>query len=108
MDDAGLRRLVAQHVPKEAKIIEAKVMRDMTRKVSGVAASKEFGFVSLAKHEHALLALRNMNNNPDIFGPDKRPIVDFSIENRKALLARQKREEKSRTNNPNFKGSCQI
>ena len=50
-------------------------------------------------------ALRGLNNNPETFGPDKRPIVDFAIENRKALLARQKREEKSKLKNPNFKGN---
>jgi nucleolar protein 4 len=79
-------------------------MRDMSRLQNGVGASKEFGFVSFVRHEDALAALRNLNNNPAVFGPERRPIVDFSIENRKALLARQKREEKSRTNNPNFKG----
>merc|ERR1719462_675000 len=37
-----------------------------------------------------------------IFTKDRRPIVEFSIENRKALLARQKRLEKSREKNPNI------
>ena len=104
LDDRGLRTLVAKHVPKEARIREARVMRDMARLQNGIGASKEFGFVAFVEHEHALLALRSLNNNPQVFGPDRRPIVDFSIENRKALLARQQREEKSRTNNPNFKG----
>ena len=45
-----------------------------------------------------------MNNNPDIFTRDARPIVEFSIENKKAVNAREKRLEKSRENNPNFKG----
>ena len=30
-------------------------------------------------------ALRNLNNNPEIFGSERRPIVDFSVENRKAI-----------------------
>merc|ERR1712192_392541 len=42
------------------------------------------------------------NNNPTVFTKDRRPIVEFSIENRKALLARQKRLEKSREKNPNI------
>jgi RNA recognition motif-containing protein len=33
----------------------------------GIGKSKEFGFVSFTKHEHALQALRNINNNPNIF-----------------------------------------
>jgi hypothetical protein len=54
-------------------------------------------------YEDALLALRNVNNNPTSFTSERRPIVEFSIENRKALLARQKRMEKSREKNPNSK-----
>jgi len=45
---------------------------------------------------------RAMNNNPEVFTNDQRPIIEFSIENRKALNARQKRLEKSREKNPNF------
>merc|ERR1711992_465527 len=69
----------------------------------GKQTSKGFGFISFADHEDALVALRNTNNNPTIFTNDRRPIVEFSIENRKALLARQKRMEKSKEKNPNFK-----
>merc|ERR1711936_631437 len=102
VDDSKLRLIFAKHVPKSAKITEAKVMKD---KATGTdkPKSKEFGFVTFHKHEDALLALRNVNNNPTIFKPDRRPIVEFSIENRKALLARQKRMEKSREKNPNYK-----
>lgn len=30
-----------------------------------------YGFVQFKDHEHALGALRYLNNNPDIFGPNK-------------------------------------
>lgn len=30
-----------------------------------------YGFVQFKEHEHALGALRFLNNNPDIFGPNK-------------------------------------
>lgn len=30
-----------------------------------------YGFVQFKEHEHALSALRYLNNNPDIFGPNK-------------------------------------
>ena len=53
-------------------------------------------------HDTALSVLRVLNNNPEVFRKDQRPIVEFSIENRKALNARQKRLEKSREKNPNF------
>ena len=40
------------------------------------------------------------NNNPKVFTKDARPIVEFSIENLKALNARQKRQQKSVEKNP--------
>ena len=83
----------------------------------GMHPSKGYGFVTFARHEDALLALRNLNNNPDVFTKDKvdlrslyhlnshlqlffpqRPIVEFSVENRAALNARQQRTQKSREN----------
>ena len=103
VDDSKLKTIFAKNVPKSAKIVECKVLRE---KVAGTGVEKQqskgFAFVSFSKHEDALLALRNVNNNPEVFTNDRRPIVEFSIENRKALLARQKRLEKSRDNNPNF------
>lgn len=30
-----------------------------------------YGFVQFKEHEHALGALRSLNNNPNIFGPNK-------------------------------------
>ena len=30
-----------------------------------------YGFVEFQEHDHALKALRHLNNNPDIFGPSK-------------------------------------
>merc|ERR1719319_1737620 len=50
----------------------------------------------------AISTLRALNNNPEVFTINQRPIIEFSIENRKALNARQKRLEKSREKNPNF------
>merc|ERR1719418_109098 len=104
IDDTKLKSIFAKNVSKTAKITEAKVMKNV--KESGAKekqTSKGFGFVSFADHEDALLALRNTNNNPTIFTNDRRPIVEFAIENRQALLARQKRLEKSKEKNPNSK-----
>lgn len=30
-----------------------------------------YGFVQFQEHEHALSTLRHLNNNPDVFGPNK-------------------------------------
>merc|ERR1711963_416456 len=103
VDDSKLKSLIVKNGPKTAKVTECKVMRDLASGNGGKKApSKEYAFVSFEKHLDALEALRNVNNNPTIFTKDRRPIVEFSIENRKALLARQKRLEKSREKNPNI------
>ncbi len=40
------------------------------------------GFVEFAEHEHALVALRQLNNNPGTeWGRERRPIVEFAIDN---------------------------
>merc|ERR1712032_309775 len=104
VDDTKLKSLIVKNVPKTAKVTECRVMRDLVAGTSGgkKAPSKEYAFVSFEKHLDALAALRNVNNNPTVFTKDRRLIVEFSIENRKALLARQKRLEKSREKNPNI------
>merc|ERR1712130_317980 len=104
VDDSKLKSLIVKNVPKTAKVTECRVMRDLAAGTGGdeKAPSKEYAFVSFENHLDALAALRNVNNNPTMFTKDRRPIVEFSIENRKALLARQKRLEKSREKNPNI------
>jgi nucleolar protein 4 len=70
-----------------------------------VGTSKGFGFVAYTSHESALSALRKINNNPLVFTKEQRPIIEFSIENKTALNARQKRLQKSREKNPLWKGN---
>ncbi|KAF4527519.1 hypothetical protein B566_EDAN015619 [Ephemera danica] len=103
LTDEGLRNILKKHSPAGAKIIEARVMRDL-RQVDAQqrGLSKEFGFVTFTQHSDALSALRAINNNPSIFKPQKRPIVGFSIENKAVLNAKQRRLEMSRHKNPYF------
>ena len=54
-----------------------------------------YGFIEFTNHKDALAVLRVTNNNPAIFGPDRRPIVDFSIENSLVLKAKQRHVEKA-------------
>lgn len=53
----------AQPVVKQAKILvdEARPGAD------GAPRSKGIGFIEFTEHEHALCALRQLNNNPDAF-----------------------------------------
>lgn len=98
--DSQLRKLFQDHSGQGAIITEARIMRNMKDiNADGTGKSKEYGFVSFSTHEAALQALRNINNNPTIFTPSKRPIVSFSIENKAILKAKQQRLERSRANN---------
>ncbi|XP_021834478.1 uncharacterized protein LOC110774246 [Prunus avium] len=45
-------------------------------------------FVEFTEHQHALVALRVLNNNPETLGPEHRPIVEFALENVKKLNIR--------------------
>lgn len=101
-DDAKLRRLCVGAGDRRAVVTECRVMRDLRTPPGpdGKNPSKGYGFVMFTRHEDALACLRKLNNNPNVFDKNNRPIVSFSIEDRTALNARKKRLEKSIANNP--------
>ncbi|VDM95163.1 unnamed protein product [Onchocerca ochengi] len=83
----------------DAKITECRIWRDRNKlDTSGEAVSRGFGFVNFSSHQDALSAMKHLNNNPDIFTKEKRPIVEFSIENLAALRLRESRLKKSQQN----------
>src|SRR5690348_11664120 len=55
-----------------------------------------YGFINLSRHEIALRVIELLNNNKYVFGPNRRPIVQFSIENRRALQLKDQRYERIR------------
>ncbi|KAK9672800.1 hypothetical protein RND81_12G125600 [Saponaria officinalis] len=50
--------------------------------------SRGVAFVEFAEHQHAIVALRVLNNNPEPFGPQHRPIVEFAVDNVQTLRKR--------------------
>ncbi|KAF7492853.1 RNA-binding protein 28 [Sarcoptes scabiei] len=60
---------------------------------------KRFAFVEFSEHIHALKTLRILNNNPAVFTKEKRPIVEFSIENKVALNLKKYRQLKQLKHN---------
>lgn len=57
--------------------------------------SRGYAFVTFRDHATALQCLRRMNNNPDMFTDEHRPIVEFSIENLNALRIKERRLQQS-------------
>ncbi|KAG8191638.1 hypothetical protein JTE90_012354 [Oedothorax gibbosus] len=98
--DEKLRKLLKKFAESGAVITEARVMKEF-KKIddSGAPLSKGYGFASFSKHEDALKVLNELNNNPSVFTALKRPIVEFSVENKVALLSQERRKEKMKTRN---------
>lgn len=81
--------------PTEVK--KVMIMRSKERlDSSGKARSLGYGFIEYTNHRDALAALRATNNNPQLFGANRRLIVEFSIENSLALKAREQRQQRNK------------
>ncbi|XP_064629377.1 RNA-binding protein 28-like [Lineus longissimus] len=106
VDDQALRKVYMKSVDnRNAKITECRIMRDMGNvNAKGKSKSRGYAFVEFTQHEHALKALRNTNNNPEMFGENKRLIVEFSLENKRALEMKQKRIERGKMKEAILKG----
>ncbi|KAI1709866.1 RNA recognition motif domain-containing protein [Ditylenchus destructor] len=76
-------------------ITECRIMREKKGKDAKgrliLGRSKGFGFVEFDTHTNALTCLRTMNNNSEIFTNERRPIVEFAIENLQALRLKEQR-----------------
>ncbi|XP_072241798.1 RNA-binding protein 28 [Leuresthes tenuis] len=109
VDNKRLKALCLQHVKgvKGVRITECRIMYDKKpEKGQVMGQSLGYGFVQFQEHEHALSTLRFLNNNPDIFGSHKRPIVEFSLEDTRKLKLKEMRQQKSKDcfRNRPFKG----
>ncbi|XP_068025721.1 LOW QUALITY PROTEIN: RNA-binding protein 28 [Melanerpes formicivorus] len=93
VDSSKLRRLLLRLFQGGPApwIKECRVMREER----GRGQSLGYAFVELGDHQQALAALRGLNNNPQIFGPQKRPIVEFSLEDRRKLKLKEQRTQRS-------------
>lgn len=79
---------------RKINIKQVKILRSLDRidPKTNKPRSKGFGFIEFESHADALVCLRFMNNNEEVFGDKrKRPVVEFSVENRNIL---RRRDEK--------------
>lgn len=86
-DDRKLKELFVKAVKARAtkenpKIVQVKILTNPS------GGSKGIAFIEFKQHDHALCALRELNNNPDTWSKDHRPIVEFAIDNVQALKKR--------------------
>ncbi|XP_036591782.1 RNA-binding protein 28-like [Trichosurus vulpecula] len=98
LDDKQLRRLVltAAGAGRAVRLKECRVMRDLKGAHGNVKGqSLGYAFVEFEEHKHVLAALPHINNNPEIFGPQKRPIVEFSLEDRRKLKMKELRAQRN-------------
>ncbi|XP_034032533.1 LOW QUALITY PROTEIN: RNA-binding protein 28 [Thalassophryne amazonica] len=99
VDNKKLKSLCLQALKgaKGVRITECRVMYDKRpEKGQVMGQSLGYAFVQFQEHEHTLTALRYLNNNPDIFGSHKRPIVEFSLEDSRKLKMKEIRQQKNK------------
>lgn len=100
-DNEKMRKMVIArtgHKPIECRVM----LENMPSTGAPKGKVKGFGFLSFKKHEDALDVLRKLNNNPEVFTANRRPIVSFSIEDKNVLNIKKRREERSKLNNPTY------
>ncbi|KAF8364318.1 rbm-28 [Pristionchus pacificus] len=92
LTDDKLRELCEKSAGEGASVVECRIWRDLNNlDEKGVARSRGYGFVAFSSHSSALACLHALNNNATTFTNERRPIVEFSIENLQALKMRESR-----------------
>jgi nucleolar protein 4 len=91
LDIKGLKELCLEAVKARATkaspaVVHAKVL---TSEKGGKSRGR--GYVEFSQPDHALTCLRHMNNNPGIFTKDRRPVVEFAVDDAHRRQHREKR-----------------
>uniref|UniRef100_A0A7N0T8F6 RRM domain-containing protein n=1 Tax=Kalanchoe fedtschenkoi TaxID=63787 RepID=A0A7N0T8F6_KALFE len=109
MKEAELRKIcidaVISRATKQKPVIrQIKFLANKGK--SPTSYSRGVAFVEFTEHQHALVALRVLNNNPETFGMENRPIVEFALDNVKTLMVRnEKLKARGRTAAPREDGA---
>ncbi|CAJ0608332.1 unnamed protein product [Cylicocyclus nassatus] len=97
MTDEKLKQICRNATGTAGVITECRIWKDTSKlDAKGNPRSKGFAFVNFAEHKDALTCLQKLNNNPATFTNERRPIVEFSIENLMAIRAKAKRASNSK------------
>ncbi|KAE8795178.1 RNA-binding protein 28 [Hordeum vulgare] len=91
------REAVISRATKQNPVIRKVNILNNEKKGQGAAQkhSRGVAFVDFQEHEHALVALRVLNNNPGTFGTERRPIVEFALEDVEKMRLQKIRKERN-------------
>ncbi|KHJ80625.1 hypothetical protein OESDEN_19698 [Oesophagostomum dentatum] len=97
MTEEKLKQICRDATGTAAIISECRIWKDTSKlDAKGNPRSKGFAFVNFTEHKDALTCLQKLNNNPNTFTNERRPIVEFSIENLLAIRAKARRAANSK------------
>ncbi|KAK6041043.1 hypothetical protein COOONC_21452 [Cooperia oncophora] len=97
LTDEKLKQICREAAGQLAHITECRIWKDTSKlDAKGNPKSKGFAFVNFSEHKDALQCLQKLNNNPNTFTNERRPIVEFSIENLMAIRAKVRRSAHSK------------
>lgn len=76
-------------------IVKAILVRDTERRgEDGESRSKGYGFIAFKDHDSAMRTLEFLNDNPKVFGGNRRPIVEFAVEDKRKLRMQEEEKQK--------------
>ncbi|KAI3809801.1 hypothetical protein L1987_19401 [Smallanthus sonchifolius] len=99
MNEKHLKKLCLDAVTSRATkqkpmIRQIKLLKDSIKgKEISKNHSRGVAFIEFTEHQHALVALRVLNNNPETFTTEHRPIVEFALDNIQTLRQRNDKIE---------------
>ncbi|KAL6124363.1 hypothetical protein ACLB2K_076876 [Fragaria x ananassa] len=115
MTEKQLKKLCTDAVTSRAKLQkpvsrQIKCLKDVKKgKIVTKNHSRGVAFSEFTEHQHALVALRVLNNNPETFGSEHRPIVEFALDNvQKSRACQVSQRTQQHAANGNQKEVCQF
>ncbi|KAL8238220.1 hypothetical protein R6Q59_019301 [Mikania micrantha] len=99
MNEKQLKKVCLEAVTSRATkqkptIRQIKLLKDSIKgKEVSKNHSRGVAFIEFTEHQHALVALRVLNNNPKTFTTEHRPIVEFALDNIQTLRQRNNKIE---------------
>ncbi|CAA7028282.1 unnamed protein product [Microthlaspi erraticum] len=90
-----VKAVISRATKQKPTIRQIKFLKDQKKgKVDTKNHSRGVAFVEFTQHEHALVALRVLNNNPETFGSQHRPVIEFALDDVRTLKKRNEMQQR--------------